>query len=122
MYPALGPFYHSVHNIITNHPVHLRDYVCHVISSNNPDQSYVDDASLGTPHSLSYYVNYEKFSISHHTYSVAIAGGMSLAHFMILFRIHNGVKQMAKEICTLEENNIWELQPLSLCKKALECK
>jgi len=53
-------------------PTHLRDYVCHAIDSHTPNPC------PSTPHSLTHFIAYDKFSTSRRAYLAPPPLGMSL--------------------------------------------
>ena len=103
-------------------PSHLRDYVCYAIGPNTPAPSPLHDASSGTPHSLSHFVAYDKFSSSHRAYLATITSGDEPRHFSHAVQDPRWCEAMEKEISALEANNTWDLRPLPPGKTALGCK
>ena len=103
-------------------PLHLRDYVCHAIEAHTPDPTPLHAASSNTPHSLTHFIAYDRFSGAHRGYLAAITARDEPHHFSHATQDPRWHETMATEISTLEANNTWELQPLPPSKKALGCK
>jgi len=53
-------------------PSHLKDFVCHAVTSQDPITSTFHTAASGTPYPISQFLSYNNFSNSHRAFLVAI--------------------------------------------------
>ncbi|CAH9140526.1 unnamed protein product [Cuscuta epithymum] len=76
----------------------------------------------GNPYSISHYVNYNRFSVSHRAFLAAISAHKEPSSFQEAVRHPEWRAAMKREIDALERTGTWEIQALPPGKRAIYCK
>lgn len=103
--------------------VWLQDYVAHIMLTTSPPTcSSSFTRSSGAPYPIAHFVNCNNFSAIHRNLLAAITVDQEPRSFHEAMTDSGWREAMQKEICALEANKTWVMEPLPLGNKAPRCK
>uniref|UniRef100_A0A2N9HCG1 Integrase catalytic domain-containing protein n=1 Tax=Fagus sylvatica TaxID=28930 RepID=A0A2N9HCG1_FAGSY len=105
----------------TSRPTYLQDYVCPTLHV-GPTASSLTTSTSGTAHPLSAFLSYSRFSPSHLTFLHALTSYVEPSCYSTALRHSHWREAMSNELCALEANSTWTLEPLPHEKKPIGCK
>uniref|UniRef100_A0A2N9EVF5 Reverse transcriptase Ty1/copia-type domain-containing protein n=1 Tax=Fagus sylvatica TaxID=28930 RepID=A0A2N9EVF5_FAGSY len=95
----------------TSRPAYLQDYVCRTLHV-GPTASSLTTSTSGTAHPLSAFLSYSRFSPSHLTFLHALTSSVEPSCYSTALRHSHWREAMSNELCVLEANSTWTLEPL----------
>lgn len=104
-------------------PAHLRDFVCHVSSLEDPslDQP-TPTASSGKVYSIENFISYDRLSNNHKAFVVALDNEIEPRNYSEAMKDPRWKEAMAQELKALEANGTWTLEHLPPGKTPIGCK
>ncbi|GKV27163.1 hypothetical protein SLEP1_g36366 [Rubroshorea leprosula] len=98
-------------------PTYLTDYILNGVQTNTNTS-----LTSGTPYSISHFIAYDKFSLTHRSFLAAISTKDEPKSFFEAIQDPKWRQAMKAEIDALEKNNTWTLETLPPDKRPIGCK